>query len=191
MTACRIHILGASGTGTSTLGRALADAWSVPLHDTDDYYWQPTEPPYTQARPPAERLALMQAMFLPRRAWVLSGSLMSWGQPILPQLDLAVFLTLDPATRLNRLRLREANRYGAAAIAPGGPYHEGFKTFMAWAAQYDQNDPGFTGRNLTRHRAWLATLPCPVLELDSAAPLPDLVARVLDHCRDTSLSISP
>ena len=96
MTAQRIQILGASGTGTSTLGRAMADAWSVPFHDTDEYFWAPTEPPYTQPRPKADRLALMEAMFLPHRAWVLSGSLMGWAEPVLPQLDLAVFLTLDP-----------------------------------------------------------------------------------------------
>lgn len=191
MTARRIHILGASGTGTSTLGRALADAWSVPFHDTDDYFWQPTEPPYTRPRPSAERLALMQTMFLPHRAWLLSGSLMGWGEPVLPHLDLAVFLTLDPVTRLERLNRREANRYGAQAIAPGGPYHAGFGTFMAWAAQYDHDDPGFKGRGLSRHRVFLATFPCRVLELDAAMPVADLTRRVLNLCADTSLSILP
>lgn len=182
MTACRIHIFGASGTGTSTLGRALADHWSVPFHDTDDYFWLPTEPPYTTPRPKPDRIPLMEQMFLPRRAWVLSGSLMGWGEPILPHLDMAVFLTLDPQIRLARLRLREARRYGAQAVAPGGIYHQAFQTFMTWAAQYDGADPGFTGRSLTRHRAFLTTFPCPVAELDTAEPLPVLMARVLALC---------
>lgn len=187
MTARRVHIFGASGTGTSTLGRAVAEAWSVPFHDTDDYFWHPTEPPYTQPRPKPERLALMQAMFLPRRTWVLSGSLMGWGEPVLPLLDLAVFLTLDPTTRLHRLRQREANRFGPAAVASGGPYHAQFDAFLAWAAQYDHDDPAFKGRNLTRHRAFLTTLPCPVLELDAALPVPDLVRCVLDACHSKNI----
>jgi adenylate kinase family enzyme len=49
----RIHIMGASGAGVTSLGRALADALAVPHHDTDDYFWQPTIPPYQKnARSP-------------------------------------------------------------------------------------------------------------------------------------------
>ena len=36
MTPRRVHIIGSSGTGTTTLGRAVAAAWSVPHADTDD-----------------------------------------------------------------------------------------------------------------------------------------------------------
>jgi len=35
----RIHILGASGSGTTTLGRALAERLQCPHFDTDDYFW--------------------------------------------------------------------------------------------------------------------------------------------------------
>lgn len=177
MTACRLHILGASGTGTSTLGRAMAGHWSVPFHDTDDYFWHPTEPPYTQARPQAERPALMAQMFLPRRAWVLCGSMISWSDTVAPLFDLVVFLRLDPKVRLERLRQREANRYGAEAIAQGGAYHSGFLAFMDWAAAYDR--PDFAARSLTQQQAWLATLTCPVLTLDAALPTAELVAQII------------
>jgi adenylate kinase family enzyme len=46
----RIHVTGASGAGVTTLGRALADALALPHHDTEDYLWQPTTPPYRQMR---------------------------------------------------------------------------------------------------------------------------------------------
>jgi adenylate kinase family enzyme len=46
MKSCRIHIMGASGSGVTSLGRASADALAIPHHDTDDYFWQPTTPPY-------------------------------------------------------------------------------------------------------------------------------------------------
>jgi hypothetical protein len=77
----RIHVLGASGAGTSTLARGLASALDSQAFDTDDFYWTPTDPPFTEKRPVAERLALMEALFLPRRDWVLSGSFTSWGAP--------------------------------------------------------------------------------------------------------------
>ncbi|MEO8530978.1 MAG: hypothetical protein ABI459_07130 [Deltaproteobacteria bacterium] len=177
MTPCRVHILGASGAGTTTLGRALAAQWAVPHHDTDDYFWEPTEQPYTVKRDPAERLTLMRQMFVPRRAWVLSGSLIAWGDALIPELDLVVFLKIDPLIRMARLKAREELRLGAKTIAPGGASHASYLAFMEWATGYDH--PDFTGRSLKRHSDWLAKLPCPVLALDSSAPLGSLVAQVL------------
>ena len=77
----RVHIMGASGAGVTTLGRALADALGLPHHDTDDYYWQPTDPPYREKRDIPDRLRLMHELFLPRPSWVLSGSLELVGRP--------------------------------------------------------------------------------------------------------------
>ena len=55
-----IHIYGASGSGTSTLGSALCAALGFTFMDTDDYYWLPTEPLYTQKRDRAERITRMR-----------------------------------------------------------------------------------------------------------------------------------
>ncbi len=55
--ACRIHVTGASGAGVTTLGRALAQHFAVPHADTDDYFWLPTEPPFTERRPVEDRAA--------------------------------------------------------------------------------------------------------------------------------------
>jgi adenylate kinase family enzyme len=50
--------MGASGSGTTTLGAALARRLGCPHHDADDYFWlpTPTDPPFTEARPPSARL---------------------------------------------------------------------------------------------------------------------------------------
>ena len=50
MKTCRVHIMGASGAGVTSLGRALAEALAVPHHDTDGYFWRPTTPPYRDKR---------------------------------------------------------------------------------------------------------------------------------------------
>jgi len=87
--------MGASGTGTTTLARALADHWAVPHADADDYFWVPSTPPYLDKRPEDERLALMRSVFVPRDAWVLSGSMLGWGENIVDECHAVVFLTLD------------------------------------------------------------------------------------------------
>ena len=172
----RIHITGASGTGVTSLGRALADALAITHHDTDDYFWRPTNPPYREMREVADRLRLMREVFLDRSDWILSGSLDGWGDPIIPHLDFVIFLYVSTPIRLQRLRAREARRLGADAIAPGGSMHQQAEEFIAWASHYD--DGTREGRNLARHQAWLATLPCRVLRLDGTRPLPELVKEV-------------
>ncbi len=163
---------GASGSGTTTLARAVADAWSVPHGDADDYFWMPTDPPYVDKRPEAERVALMEQVFLPREAWVLSGSMLGWGDSVVSRCDAVVFLTLDPAERLRRIEARERVRRESAAVN-----EEALGAFLTWARGYDE--PSFPGRSRTGHEEWLATLTCPILRLDSSLPREALRDEVL------------
>lgn len=114
----RIHIAGASGSGVTSLGRALASTLASSHHDTDDYFWLPTTPPYRLQRDVAERLRLMNEMFVPRADWVLSGALDGWGNELIPCFDLVVFLKTPLDIRMQRLRAREAAHFGDEAVAP-------------------------------------------------------------------------
>jgi adenylate kinase family enzyme len=169
----RLHVMGASGSGTTTLARALADHWSVPHADADDYFWVPTDPPYVEKRPEAERIELMRSVFVPREAWVLSGSMVGWGDSVVGLCDAVVFLTLDPAERLRRLNARETRRVeGQDVDVPA------WEAFLTWARGYD--DPAFQGRSRVAHERWLRTLTQPVLRLDSALSREELRDAVLD-----------
>jgi adenylate kinase family enzyme len=182
----RIHITGAAGSGVSTLGCDLAKRTGSVHLDTDDFYWAPTAPPFQQKREPAERLSLIREACAGLDKWVLSGSLMLWGDPLVPLFDLVVFLHVPTEVRLARLTEREARRFGAAALVPGGAMHETHRGFMAWAAGYETGALG--GRSLPRHREWLSRLPCPVLCIEGAHTRDDLVSRVLAHgCGGSSI----
>ncbi len=178
MTGHRIHIFGASGSGTTALGRALAEALSSQHFDTDDFYWTPTDPPFTDKRPVPERVALLQQVFLPRRDWVLSGSLDSWSAGIDHRFTLAIYLELDTALRLNRLRSREDLRLSLAG-SPTEQERADVEAFLDWAAGYE--DGLLAGRNRARHMAWMDQLDCPVLWVQSAPPVSQQVAQVLQE----------
>jgi adenylate kinase family enzyme len=180
MMTTRIHITGASGTGTSTLGAALAEGLGVAHLDTDDYYWIPTDPPFEHPRPPTERLARLKADLDSAGAakgWVLSGSLCGWGDPLIGRFELVVFLFLAQEVRLARLRDREYEKFGEAALAPGGRQHANHVAFLEWAAGYDEGDLDM--RSLTRHSLWLDTLPCPVARFEEEMAVTDLLEGVL------------
>ncbi len=168
----RIHIFGASGVGTTTLGRALASTLETQHFDTDDFYWHPTDPPFRSKRPVAERRWLMEQVFLPRRDWVLSGSMDSWSEGIDHRFTFAIYLTLDTRTRLKRLRAREGWRLQNPAERPK------MEAFLEWAAAYD--DGLLPGRNRARHLAWADTLDCPVMTLDSGRPVSLLVHDIVE-----------
>jgi adenylate kinase family enzyme len=156
----RIHILGASGSGTTTLGRALAEHLSCRHFDTDDYFWLPTDPPYTQPRERTERAQLLMDDLTAQEHWVLSGSLCEWGDIAIPRFELVVFLSIPHDVRMARLRRREQARFGER-ILPGGDMYEQSQEFLAWAASYDAGGVDIRSRRL--HEEWLSTLPCPIL----------------------------
>ena len=161
----RIHVTGASGCGVTTLGRALAVAIGGIALDSDDFYWTPTYPPFQFKRPLDQRLRLLHDALPPDRSWILSGAIDSWGGSLISLFDLVVFLEASTEVRLARLRERERSRLGDQAVAPGGFFHKQHEEFIEWASQYESGV--LPGRSRPRHEKWLATLPCPVLRLDS------------------------
>lgn len=177
MQPCRVLVMGASGSGTTTLARALANRWAVPHADADDYFWQPTTPAYVEQRPVDDRLRLMAEMFLPRDAWVLSGSVLGWGDSLLEHLDTVVFCSLAQEVRLERLRAREVVRYGSR-IEAGGDRAEAFEAFLTWATGYE--DPEFDGRNRAVHEEWLTGIDVPVVRVDTARPTDELVDGLVE-----------
>jgi len=159
----RIYLIGASCSGISTLGATLSVQLGVPLLDVDDFYWMPTDPPFTTKRPPADRVFLIQQRQAQTDGWVLSGSFISWGDILIEHVDIIAFLYTPTTVRLQRLDSREAQRHGDR-ILPGGDMYEGHLAFQDWASHYD--DPSFTGRNLAQHEGWLNAQFAPVLRLD-------------------------
>ena len=101
-----------------------------------------------------------------QRHAVVAGSIVGWGAELEHAFELIVFLYVDAAIRVERLRLRETERFGEVNPA-----------FLVWAAQYDAGP--LEGRSLAKHRAWLAERRCPVLELAGDLSVADRIAAVL------------
>jgi len=174
----KVYIFGASCAGVSTLGHALAQQLELRQLDVDDFYWVPTDPPFTTRRPPEDRVRLIQAAQAKAQGWILSGSFIGWGEGLVDGVDLIVFLQTANALRMQRLDARESQRHGAR-ILPGGDMHTAHLAFRDWASRYD--DPAFSGRNLAEHEGWLGTLDVPVLRLDGAQSTVTLVDAVLSR----------
>ncbi|MNB76872.1 hypothetical protein D3C75_235450 [compost metagenome] len=171
----RIHIMGASGAGTSTLGQALASRLPHRHLDSDDYFW---EHKYTKQRDITERLSSIKYDLDQPEPWILSGAVCGWGDGLRPYFDLVIFLWIPPELRLERLRAREYERYGTESL-PGGSRYEDVQTFLEWASLYDTAGPEVRSRKL--HESWMLELDCPVLRLEGDLPVEERVEAVLDY----------
>ena len=110
----KIHLFGASASGVTTLGHALAKKLNIPYFDSDQYFWLPTAPSFTSKRNPEERNQLIKKALTDIDHWIFGGSSVSWGNNVFPEFDLIVFLWIPPDVRLKRLKKREFERYGSA-----------------------------------------------------------------------------
>ena len=188
----RIHVFGASGSGTTTIAQAVCAKLNYRHFDSDNYFWLPTEEPFTVERSREERIKLLGNDLKNCQRWVLSGSLTGWGDMLIPYFDLVVFVYVPQDIRLERLKKREQARYGDAVL-PGGRRYEATQDFLEWATSYDAGTS--TGRSLDKHEKWLAGIACPVLRLvnDSLEESVDVVSKAIReaplphaaHCRQT------
>ncbi|MBR6521145.1 MAG: shikimate kinase [Oscillospiraceae bacterium] len=173
-----IHIFGASGAGTSTLGRKICAELGYRFMDTDDYFWLPTDPAYTVKRPRDERIALMNRDIDEADNVVISGSLIGWGDVLIPRFTLAIRVETDTDIRAERLHIREKEKFGAR-IEPGGDMYEQHLEFLDWARAYDTG--GLDMRSKAHHDEWQKRLKCPLICLDGAEDLHSNFLEVIKY----------
>ena len=171
----KIHILGAAGSGTSTLGASLAKVLPYTHLDTDDYFWITK---FTEQRPIPERKQTLSEDLLHYEKWILSGAVCGWGDSFNSCFDLVIFLWVPPEIRIARLQKREVERYGKEARFGGSKYGQS-QVFLEWASLYDQ--AGIEVRSKILHEHWMAELSCPILRIEGDYSVEEQVAMVLDY----------
>lgn len=150
-----IHIFGASGSGTTSLGKALSKKYGFTHFDSDDYFWLPTNPPFIHKRPIEERQKLLSEDLHNNEKWVLTGSLCGWGNVFIDDFDLVIYLWVPTAIRLKRLSEREIDRFGER-ISPSRDMYENHREFLKWAFKYDQG--GLDMRSKATHENYTLSI---------------------------------
>ena len=156
-----IIVFGASGAGCTTLGRELAKLIKFEHFDTDDYFFEQTDPPFTHERPLHERIALLKSSI--KFNFVLTGCIREWGGAFNSMLSMAVFVITPTNIRIERLESREYSRNGER-IKLSGDLYERHRNFIQYVSTYD--DGGMETRSLASQEAWAKTLDCPVIRVD-------------------------
>jgi adenylate kinase family enzyme len=163
----KIHLLGPSCSGTSTLGKLIAKKYNIPCFDSDDIFWIKTSPPFTTKREKSERTKILMDIFDKNNSLVLSGSAMDWGDFIKNHLDIVIYKYVEQEVRIKRLMARETERYGNR-IEPGNDMYEIHKEFIEWNKKYEIG--GMEMRSRKSELFWISDVNCKIIKLEQNAP---------------------
>jgi len=158
----RIYIFGGSGSGTTSIAKAVCSEIGYKHFDSDNYLWLPTVEPFTTIRSSEEYINLMGKDLANNEQWILSGHIShGLGDVYMPLYELVVFIYVPHDIRMERLKNREYERYGEEILL-GGSRYENSKQFLEYASEYET---GTGRRSLQEHEKWLKNIECPVLRI--------------------------
>ena len=165
-----IIVFGANGSGKTTLGRELARILNYKRMDIEDYYFRPSEIPYTNARSRDECIELMLADIKKYGSFVISAADGDFGEEIMSMYTLAVYITAPLEVRMKRIEQREYDKFGDR-VREGGDMYEQQLSFREWAAT----------RDLSRIDHWAETLACPVIYIDGTKDIAENVDCIVEQ----------
>lgn len=162
-----INVVGAPGSGCSTIGRLVAEKESMCFLDGDDFYWERLTPPLNMKRAKSSRnQAFLSAVAQAQGTVLVAGSVEGWGDGIDELFDIVFFLEVPDSIRLPRLEVREKNRFGGV---------DG--EFLDWASSYEAG--GRPGRSRKRHESWLARISGKVYRVDNSGGIESAVNHLV------------
>lgn len=172
----KIQIIGGSGTGKSTLAKYISEKERIKWIEADDYLWK--DATFTENHPIKKRQELYEQDIASGGSYVVSGSVFSWCPGGFSDRDLLVFLSLDEAERMERLRNREIERNGLREMWLDE--NEAYTNdFLEWCKTYwtesDKRMPG-TYAEQSQQIELSSSL---VLKLDSSRSVEELYHEVL------------
>ena len=172
----KIQVIGAAGTGKSTLCKYISEKTGVYWIDTDKYLWKDSD--FTENYPVEERLRMYNYDISNHQDYVVSGSIHSWHAKGFNDRELLVLLMLDEEIRMKRLYNREFSRFGERML-PGGDHYQLTCEFLDWCRTYLTADENALN-SLACHALRLSEASCKTLILDGNQPIDNLCSYILN-----------
>jgi len=172
----KIQVIGASGTGKSTLCKYISKKTDTYWIDTDKYLWKDSS--FTENYSIEERLKMYYIDIVNHQDYVVSGSVHSWNPEGFRDKELLVLLTIDEEIRMKRIYDREFLRFGERML-PGGDHYQLTCEFLNWCKTYliaDENEIN----SLDSHKFRLKEASCRTLVLNGNQTVDALCSYILD-----------
>lgn len=163
-----IMVFGANGSGKSTLGPAVARALRFKYMDIEEYRFVKSDIPYTARRSREDCIKFMRTDIKRHGSFVISAVIGDFGEEISSMFQLAAWISAPLETRLERIRRRSWEQYGARVQAGGDLYEQNLR-FLNFVAS----------RSLSGIERWAETLSCPVIQVDGTKSVAENTERII------------
>jgi 2,3-bisphosphoglycerate-dependent phosphoglycerate mutase len=167
-----ILVCGLNGAGKTTLARELAQLLGYKHMDIEDYYFLPSDIPYTRSRTREECISLMLADMEKHPNFVLSAVIGNFGEEVIKRFDLAIIACAPLDVRLARALKRDFDRFGNRALEGGDLYEQQFEFHNKVAA-----------RPADYTEQWVKTLSCSVFRIDATRDVQETAKEIGDYIR--------
>ena len=167
-----IIVCGLNGTGKSTLGRDLAEKLGVRFLDNEELYFPKTDPdnPYASARTREEAKQLLLSRINQRESFVFAAVKGDYGEEIDALFGYAVWITVPKEIRMQRVRNRSFEQFGARML-PGGDLYERETRFFDMVNAREEH----------MVETWTGLLSCPVIQVDGTKPVGENVDFIISQ----------
>jgi adenylate kinase family enzyme len=132
----KIHIIGAVGSGKTTLARTLSLNWNIPHYELDNVVWKRSKPSDIK-RSDEERDQLLSRIIL-SDAWIIEGAHYNdWVFPSFNNADVIIFLDTDYSKRKYRIIRRFILQILKIEESNYKPSFHIFKNMFIWNANFE------------------------------------------------------
>ncbi|MED4752369.1 DNA topology modulation protein FlaR [Brevibacillus choshinensis] len=130
----KIHIIGAVGSGKTTLARKLFTSLSLPLYELDNLVWERRKEGDIR-RPPELRDAYLNEMIQLDR-WIIEGAQHLWVNQSFQQADLIILLDVPYRQRVTQIMKRYVLQKAGMEKAHYTPSLQLLKKMFEWNNDY-------------------------------------------------------
>jgi len=164
-----ILIFGLNGSGKTTLGRVLASTLNYKAMDIEDYFFLPSDIPYSRTRPKYECNELILNDMKHSDGFVFSVLKRELTKEILEHIELGVFLDVPDEIRYKRVEERMHMKFGDR-IKVGGDMYASEQAFMT----------SVRSKSLNEVITWADFLECPIIKVDGRKATSECVKEIID-----------
>jgi len=93
----KLFIIGAAGSGKTTLAKRLSERYNIAAVNLDDLFWNNSLDGYGNRRDEGERTALFDAV-LRNESWIIEGAYVEWPLQAMKEADRIIYLKIPKRT---------------------------------------------------------------------------------------------